>query len=129
MKFGKPICGNAAEMSVEFQSDAMIIILHLAVSRVFFMVRCLKNNPFESMNSLPPQILVTRLLTTCIHRAALCPASGWSLGPEQFSRQKMCDSSLIWVGFKTCIPCLLCHIGLRLHANCISHSCHCLISP
>ena len=31
MKFGKPICGNAAEMSVEFQSDAMIMILHLAV--------------------------------------------------------------------------------------------------
>ena len=54
---------------------------------------------------------------------------GWSLGPEQFSRHKMRDSSLISVGFKTCIPCLLCHTGLRLHANCISHSCHCLISP
>ena len=36
MKFGKPICGNAAKMSVEFQSDAMIMILHRAVSRVFF---------------------------------------------------------------------------------------------
>ena len=70
MKFGKPICGNAAKMSVEFQSDAMIMILHRAVSRVFFVVRCLKNNPIEPMNSLPPQILVTRLLTTCIHRAA-----------------------------------------------------------
>ena len=77
MKFGKPMCGNAAEMSVEFQSDAMIIILQLAVSRVFFVVRCLKNNRIESMNSLPPKILVTRLLTTCIHRAALCPATQW----------------------------------------------------
>ena len=41
----------------------------------FFVVRCLKNNPIESMNSLPPKILVTRPLTTCIHRAALCPVT------------------------------------------------------
>ena len=38
LKFGKQICGNVAKITVEFLSDAMIIILHLAVSRVHIIV-------------------------------------------------------------------------------------------
>ena len=89
----------------------------------------LQNNAIESMNSLPQNFLVTRLLTTCTHRAAPL-SSDW---PEP-GAGAIFSSKTAWQLFnlgrfkEICIPRLLCHVGLGLHANCISHSWHRLIS-
>ena len=66
-------------------------------ARVFCGKMSYKITRLNPLTHCPPsQILVTRLLTTCIHMAAPL-FSDW---PEQFSRRKLRGSSLILVGLK-----------------------------
>ena len=84
-------------------------------------------NPWTHCPPPPPPILVRRLPTTCIHMYG--SPSVQRLAGEIFSSKTAWQLFNLGRFKEICIPHLLCHVGLRLRANCISRSWHRLISP
>ena len=107
----------------------MIIILNLAVSssRDFYCGttphRITRSNPWTHC---PPNL--SNMTPDSLHPYG-SPSVQWLTGAWAGA---IFSSKTAWELFnlsqfkEICIPQLLCHIGLRLHANCISHSWRCL---